>query len=155
MSRYLLFHELEKVPHFQPFSQYFPDFKLECWWEHKRIYLLGEEDFSYPFLYIWCDFSKQESANPLPTVTGTDFFFWQHFENPKVWKTWKQGLCALSCFLIVISFLALERARIKSVPLHLFTQIFRFSIHLTQSFLTTHFPLLGTMPTLKDFVELR
>lgn len=95
MSRYLLFREHEKVSHFQPFSQYFPDFKPECWWEQKRIYLLGEEEISYSFSYRWCDFSKQRSANPLPTVTGTGFFFLTTLWEPKVFEDTKTGALCL------------------------------------------------------------
>lgn len=78
-------------------------------------------------------------------------FIWQCFENPKFLKTWKQELHALSCFLIVISFLAPESARVKSVTLHLFPQIFRSSIHLMQSTSTVAFPLLAIIPTSQRF----
>ena len=115
---------------------------------------LGKEKFLTLF-YMDGVISSSKEVSSRSQLSQELAFIWQHFENPKFLKTWKQKLHALSCFLIVISFLAPESARVKSVSLHLFPQIFRSSIHLMQSSSTIAFPLLAIMPTFKSFLLIR
>lgn len=128
-----------KCLHFRSFLCIFWTSNYSADGNKSKSVCLGKEKFlSLFYMDVVVSASKEVSTHS--QLSQELAFIWQRFENPKFLKTWKQELHALSCFLIVISFLAPESARVNSVTLHLFPQIFRGSIHLMESSSTIALP---------------